>query len=522
MVSSASIRGLIVLIAVIAWGGDAAAQLESIEVGGYLRARYRWYDNVYAYPASTPGEIRIPDGYLPGRAIGPWGTRTRYAWDEDSSRLEYADQLVRLNVTATMANGVSTFMEINQSHRWGNKEFRSDYITGLDTYVASPTPITLQQAYVDIDAPYGMPLNLRIGRQNITFGRKWLVSSESGVLDRSFDGIRATWRGDTWSLDLFHTYLSENSPIEADGDVTFSGIYGNWTVNPHVTLQPYWLWIRDPISRNDTIFTAAVEWLEDVFGLDDYDPTNLHTIGLRAFGSYSSSDFDVEAAYQLGEADAIGQKFSAFGRYGDNKAEFDSWGFEATLGYTFDTRFSPRVYATAAYFGGEDNRDVTLFDWLNPFDRPEASVSFNRMFSDTAYLYPWDNNKNMTNFRRMAIGVELQLTDAVTADINIGRYWVNEPFDLPLSMHVAGYRVPIAPSLSFLTEEASDDMGYGLDFMMRYAYSKDIAFRIGYQHIFAGDALQDGNFQDRNGLEFNGGSGGDDGTYLYSDVVVKF
>ena len=48
---------------------------------------------------------------------------------------------------------------------------------------------------------------------------------------------------------------------------------------------------------------------------------------------------------------------------------------------TFDGELQLRQFLGAAYYGGEDNRDLSFLEWINPFNRSCASVSFNRLFS---------------------------------------------------------------------------------------------------------------------------------------------
>ena len=76
-------------------------------------------------------------------------------------------------------------------------------------------------------------------------------------------------------------------------------------------------------------------------------------------------------------------------RYGDDDASYGVWGGTTEVGYTFDAPWTPRAFLGAAYYGGEDKRDLSFFDWVNaqvnPFYTPKASLSFNRLFSNLEY-----------------------------------------------------------------------------------------------------------------------------------------
>jgi hypothetical protein len=282
--------------------------------------------------------------------------------------------------------------------------------------------------------------------------------------------------------------------------------------------------VRDPRSLNDTAFAAPIEWLEDVFGLDDYDPTYLHTFGIRLFGDTAGFDYDLHAAYQMGNADAVGAGFVS-NLYGDNDADYDTWAGDIEVGYSFDVPWSPRVYVGGAYYGGEDNRDLSFWDWLNPFYRPEASVSFNRLFSAYWYTASFDilgGASAFSNFSQIRAGVTANPTESISTGLSVAQFWVNETFESPVSINLGEFIIPVAPNLSFWTEESDDDIGVVTHVWVKYAYTEDLWIKIGWEHMFTGDAMKDGNFQLLNGLDFTGGIDNEDADYLYFDTQLKF
>jgi hypothetical protein len=192
------------------------------------------------------------------------------------------------------------------------------------------------------------------------------------------------------------------------------------------------------------------------------------------------------------------------------------------VGYTFDMRFSPRVYVGAAYFDGEDNREIGFLDWISPFDSPEASVSFNRLFPGAPYSPILEIGQDMSNFWQVRAGVGLTITDAVSLGFKVAHYEVVEPFDLPVSIGLGRFRIPVAPALSFWTTESSDDIGWATTASLRYAYSDDLSIGLLWEHLFPGDGLDDGSFVHRYGLEFSGGSDSDGADYIHADVRITF
>ncbi len=506
------------------------AELQNVQVGGELKIRAIYWGNSFNQvlaPALVAPEIRWPGFFLPRRPIGDvlGGQNVISYWDWDSSQADYfvIEQRTRLNIDADFTNEIRAFLELESYDVWG-EDFRSDYVTGADSRSVTSDDVEVYQAYIEANDMFGYPLRLRIGRQELVLGNAWLVGNSDHHVEFpgvSFDGVRLTYATDAWSVDAFYTKLFENGSIEQDGDVDFSGVYASFYGLENVTFDAYWLWLRDARSLNDTNFIAPIEWLEEIFNLDDYDVTNLHTVGLRAAGTFGAFDFDAEAAYQFGDAGQVGFLFRPF-IYGDDDADYDALAGTLELGYTFDIAWQPRVYLGGAYFEGEDNRDLSFWEWANPFYRPESSVSFNRLFSDRVYSYFIDEMSELSNFWTVYGGASAQPTESIEAGVNVAYLDSLETFDQPYFVRVGQFKLPLAPALSFWTKETDSELGVEAGIWARYHYSEDLIFEVGWYHIFTGDGLADGNYNDFNGLLFNGGTDDEDANYFYFDTKLCF
>ncbi len=521
-------RRLLILVGALLLSGAAWAELQNVTVGGEIRVRGRYYMNTFndrnpGQAGAIGREVRIPNFFLAKRPIGPNGVSSLFDWDSERADWHFYETATLLNFKADFTDNVSAFVELYDFNQWG-EDFRSNYITGADNRAVTNDDIEINQSYIQMAEVGGLPLQIRVGRQALKFGRGWVVSDMLTPTQRlSFDGVRATYSVDDFDVDVFATKLAENSPVEQDGDVDFYGIYATYKALEPIDISAYWMWLRDARSLNDTNRLWFGEWIENVLNLDDYDVTNLHTVGLRAWGKYEGFDYDLEGAYQFGDADAHGRGFRPFGfTYGDDGAEYDNWAIEFNGGYTFDTTWNPRVLVMGSYFGGEDNRDISFGEWLNPFYTPEASVSFNRLFSDLNHMPVVNDNGSISNFAQLGLGVEAKPLDNITVHFHIAKDWVVAPFDYPRFVKIGKFRVPLAPNLSFWTQEMSDDIGWEAALWVKYDYSKDLYFLLYYNHLFTGDATSDGAFIQFNGTDFNGGTDSDDGDYVFWMAVLKF
>ena len=500
----------------------AHGELQNIEIGGKIEIYGAWYSDVYE-PRIMPQ--RIPAVFLPLRAIGPNGTASAIRAGDRGNTAQFFEQRTRLHVAAEFSDDVRAFIEFDSIDTWG-EDFRSDYITGADARAATADDVEVFQAYFEADRLFDTSLRLRMGRQEMVFGSGWLVGCDCGpdpFTGLSFDAIRLTCSLDVWTIDAWWAKVAERTLIEEDGDTNFYGIYATYTGLPSVELDAYWLYVRDAAAINDTNFIAPLEWAEDILGLDDYDVTNLHTVGVRAAGQAGALDFEAEAAYQWGEADSVGALFVRNGLlYGDDGARYDSWAGHGEIGYTVaGLRYTPRVYLGGSYYGGEDHRDTSFREWVNPFSKPQASVSFNRMFTSWMEDDLIDASAK-SNFWKAYLGLTAAPTDAIEVDLRVTYLEAVAPFDLPVSFSVGDLAIPIAPALPFWTERGAKDIGWQAAIVVAYQYSEDLGFEAGYTHSFLGGAIEDGVFADEHALTNIGGEDNNDVDYVYFMATVEF
>lgn len=522
-------RKLCLVMGLICLAASAAAELQNVEIGGLMEWRWRMHRNTWNSPGMV--EVRIPGALLPGRPIG-WfaggsptnarrGVASMVDWDRRGNEWNFVEGTISLNLKADFTSNVAGFVELYDAHTWG-EDFRSDHVTGRDRRAVTTDDVEFLQSYIEVRDLFDLPLRARIGRQTLHFGKGWLVAEKNTPTARqSFDAVRLTYERDAWTVDAWHAKLAEIGLAEEDGDVDFTGVHATYAGFDALSASLYWMWLRDARALEDTDYEWPAEWLENWLGLDDYDPSNLHTIGARLWGAAAGFDYDLELAYQTGNADAWGYYYKPL-LYGDHRARFDNWAADLELGYTFDAPWAPRVMVGAAWFEGEDNRDLSFLEWLNPFHRPDASVSFNRLFGHVNYCPAFQDNAWMTNFKQIRTGVSFRPAEKISAMVRLQSVWVDEPFDWPVYFSVGRFRVPIAPALSFWTTPSDDHLGYSTCVLLSYQYSDDLAFRWYWGHLFAKQGAQDGSYVFFNGTDFAGGTAQDDADYMFFWATLKF
>lgn len=510
-------RWLTGFLVVAAFCGGAVAELQNVEVGGEIRIRGRYWNNVTGLEKAP----RFSEGALKGRALGPYGAVGRFLWDDKDSGLSFFEQRTALHVKASFTENVSAFIDFHYNHKWG-ADFRADLVTGQDTTPAVGRHVRMYQGYIEAEQVFDMPVRIRIGRQEMKFGKGFLMGNGlSPTIGVSFDAVRLTYAQNDFTVDAFLAKLIEAGGEELDGDVDLYGVYADYAGWEPLSLSAYWLLVRDARSLNDTLGTPAEEWLESWLGVDDYDVSNLHTVGLRAYGSKGAWDYDVEAAYQFGPVDNVGSGFRA-NIYGDDGARANTWALDGETGYTADVKFQPRFFAGGAWYHGEDNRDAQWKHALNPNAKGDASISFNRLFSSVWYNSIFDVlGQPFSNFMEVRGGVQMKWTDAVSTTAKAAYYWADAPFTGPRTGTLLGQRVEFG-GLLVPPETSSRNLGLITTLSAKYQFSEDLFISVGWEHLFTGAGMREGNYVFKNGLEFSGGLDQDDADYLWFDTGLKF
>jgi len=534
-------KSFMILVAVLTVAAvmPAFAELQNVQVGGEVTIRGNYFVDAFesgstpwgwaSFPAARKvGWVgdRFPAGVLGIRPVGALGTWSSMAYSGDSNSIAFVEQRTRLSVKADFTNEVSTFIEMDSYDIWG-EDFRSNWITGADGRAWSGDDIEMYQAYIEANEMWGWPLRARIGRQELSFGSEWLVGvndANSFFTGLSFDGIRLTYATDMFSIDAVAAKLFEGGNAEQDGDVDFYALYGSYLGLEDITLDAYWMWVRDARALNDTSLGWLGEWWEGLWGFDDYSVTSMHTFGLRGAGTIGAFDFEAEAAYQVGDAGQVGILFPKWFGYNDDDANYDEWAANLELGYTFECAWTPRVFVGGAYFGGDDNRDLTFWQWLNPFDQTGASVSFNRMFSNWEYSQFIDLEGDMSNVWLARVGVEVQPTETIESSLSVTYMAALEEFDSPWYGTFLGARFfcPVSVAFPWLNSQNDNELGWEVQTEHTYHYSEDLSFTLGAAYLFAGDGLSEGQFVSGNGLFFNGGRDNDDPWYVWGETKIAF
>ena len=470
---------LLALTLVVALVVPAVAEVEEITVGGSIIVQGEYLEPgvgaAASYNLDLNGVIDTPADIV--TVTQPTGLN-----DDITSQAWYS-QRTRVNVDATLSGGVRAFVELQAYDFWGDID-DGDSAGSESSTEAGNDVVALYQAYIDMNNVADYPVMVRIGRQELSYGREFMIGNNddgANFSGLSFDAIKLVYTDEDFQVDAWASKLRDLNTALApalvqDDDTDFYGVYATYSGFENTVIDGYGLLVRNGLSGGDV----------------DY----LYTIGARAAGTWDVMgalpgllDYNAEFAYQFGDTNAGG--------------DYEAWALNAMAGYTFtDVQWTPRLEAEYAYFSGDD--DVLDTD----------TESFSRLFSDVHYgdlelggtLDAATTNMHIIRIGGSAVPVE-KLT--VSADFLI--FLLAEEDGLGITFGNAQVGNVILGPLNAAGDD--DSVGYELDLAASYQYTEDLNLTVGWAHLFVDDAMENA---------FGGGTNDDDIDYLYVQAALDF
>jgi hypothetical protein len=468
---------LLALTLVVALTVPAVAEVEEITVGGSIIVQGELIDPGFTL---APGPIGLDLDGTPGGDVVILPA-TVAGFDDDITGQDWYSQRTRVNVDAALSGGVRAFVELQAYDFWGTDT--DDSLASESATEAGNDEVALYQAYIDMNNIADYPVMVRVGRQELVYGREWLVGNNdngSNFSGLSFDAIKVVYaeediQVDAWAAKLADLDSSLLPATVTDDDTDFYGVYGKYTGIENTDLEAYLLLVRTAVGPGDV----------------DY----LYTVGARAAGTWDVMgtlpgmlDYNAEVALQ----------------FGDDTGGGDHEGFAINLmaGYTFtDVQWTPRLEAEYAYFSGDDD----ILD-----DDVDA---FSRLFSDVHYgdiELGGTLDAGATNLHILRIGGSAVPVEKLTVSADFLIFLLAEDDADGLGLTFGNPQVGDNIIGPLFAAGDDDDAGYELDLTAAYQYTEDLNLTVGYAHFFTGDAVE------------NAYGGDDDVDYLYVQAALDF
>jgi len=346
-------------------------------------------------------------------------------------------------------NGLSFYLRVNSEPRYLVQR-------APGTPAQMWEEVVLDNAYIDWQRIGGAPVSVRAGRQDIIYGRGWIIL-DGTPLDGSrtiyMDAIKASVHLDDWKsqLDLFYMdnkgRQSRIHPInDQDSLVTEfdASVFGAYLINKACEgheFNVYYVY-KDEDPLPETALPGRI----------------VHTAGALAQGKLAENwDYYGEGAYQWGK---------------EGTARRRAWGVTGEVGYTFaDCAWKTRLHGGYEYLSGDDPSTGTYEAWDTVLGRwPHWSE---------LYAYRWAMEGGMpgayTNLQRFTLGGRTNPTDKLCLHLNYNYLLANE--------HTFGktYTFPAGPY------DSGNTRGHLIASKATYDFNKNVSAHLWAEYFTPGD-----------------------------------
>lgn len=327
--------------------------------------------------------------------------------------------------------------------------------------------VFVDNAYINVKDMLDMPVDLRIGRQNVMYGTGFVLfdgNSQFGSTSIFLDGLKASWRiTDNVTVDGLYFKDWEGSRDNTSGtedDITMGGLY---------------------LTNKACPLTGAKQEFYALNRTDDSMNKDIWMYGIRMSDKLDCGfDYSLEGAIQRGEAyeDSI---------TGEN-VDQDAYGVKLGGGYTFkDVKMQPRVSLGYAFLSGDENQDandddnerwdvfygghapqfgdIIAFKYLNVGGGNSIGQSYDPTYNQ---LSSTGGEAVYSNLQNITLGASANLVKNLSANVSWSMLEADET--------ASGY---------------DDEIGDVYQLTLKYKYTPKLSFRL-YSALFeAGDAFDD-------------------------------
>lgn len=375
-------------------------------------------------------------GQIRGRFEGPSGTSLA-----NSAGDNYYLSRIRVDLAVKPWRWLKFFVQVQDAR------------VGAYNSAPAPTtlynPVDLRQGYVSLTHEGNWGIQLRAGRQEMAFGGERLIGPSDWGMSRTFDAVDLSVSHGRAKVDLFAGSVVQIDNTRFDRHRPGEHVYGGYgairNIVPGAIVEPYLLFKQTLLIKSEGGTSGD--------GL-------VTSPGLRIAGKAPGwLDYAVEALLQRGSYSA--DRVTAFAQ-------------SYTAGWTLSgAAIQPRVSAEYSYASG----DAALKDGVRgTFDQfYPSNHSYNGMIDQ----FGWKNLKNVRG------GFDCVLWNKLNYRVDVNEFYLATVQD---SLYNSSGS-PVVVN----REATSNHIGWEMNTVLLYQWSKVWKFGAGFGRLFAGDYLKQSN-----------------------------
>lgn len=491
----------------------AYAETQNVKVSGDLAVRGFFRDNYSSFNSFSSQNEAFGAYGLAAGAAGDW----RVGVDRPNS--QWFMSTTELQVDADLTDNVSTCVRLLNQRDWnvarstqydqnGHGQLSTIGSAGFGhspAYVDDPNEfaVDLELAYVTLKSFLYSPLTVTIGRQNLWFGKGFIVGANQRVRNaanfgnytyggaanplasvqplsapeytaqNAFDSVKAVLDFDPWTLTGVYSKIWGNS-IQADDGIDLWGANVGYKFDAYKgEAEAYWFYKRDMQVKSYLDVTAGnnVNTLGLRGSFDPIDIISLYAEFAGQFGSYMADPLQGNSRPRVAGALDVG---------GECRYFTDKWNWKPKLGAEF-IWYSGNAPEDRGVTNANSarNRSGTYTGW-DPMFRGKTD-SLIREFIGKYYFsgtYPFELDRyycsadnSFQNQYQVIFTGSLQPMDSVKLNGNLNLFWNQEAYRSD-SMKTRGY------------------VGTEFDLGATWDYTEDVSFNLAMGWFVPGDVYR--------------------------------
>lgn len=447
----------------------------------------------------------------------------------DSDSANFILSTVRVGIDSDLTDNVSASIELANQSQWG------------DTFNILPNGISLNRASITLKEFFYEPLTLKIGRQDLIFGRGFIVGPGllrdpngifpipvdngtysypdlllvvagrpiSGALARQYsifnyyDAIRATLDLDPWTIDVIYSKILQTGTAHDDEDLAGVNIAYRFD-SYNAKMEGYYFYDNDDIFLSDLGYGRNITVVFNGFtglnldgdttvpgvGRRVYEKNLVHTIGMRGdIEPLENLSLSGEGAFQFGNlADETGPwNESTNGSLLERCRR--AWALDLEGNYTWEkAAYKPNLGLGYVFFSGEKPDNTGDFTAWDPMFRGKFFSAIRDFQQGTQGDFRQSNiymtkdehdSAGSTNSHILFLDAGIKPISDLSLKARYLHFWFAEP--------------PVAGR----SREAGDE----LDTVLGYDFTEDVQFELTGAVFFPGryyDQEADSNLKSNN------------------------
>ena len=431
-----SIKAIFVLALALGLSVPAFAETQNVKVSGSIDS-YAFFRNNYDLLDSNDSGV-VAVGTAP-QAQSHAGSATQRS-EADS----YFRSNTQVEVSADLTDNVSTVINIVNQRDWNS-----------DAGTANEFDLTLDLAYVQMKEIFYSPLTLTMGRQDIWFGRGFVVGNNNTAWDQqgttqadeysvttAFDALRATLDFNPWTIDMVYSKIAENgNNPENDIDLYITNVNYKFA-EYNAVAEGYYVGQFD----RSTLSSAA--------GTQDND-TN--TIGGRVqFDPISQITIGGELAYQFGDYRSL---------VGSPARDRSAWAFDVFGTYRWDNVWKPELTLEYVSFSGETDLATGTTQEYGAWNGLYRGRFWTAYADFREFVYATSDAGDQaatTNSQFIQVKGAMKPLEDLLLEASFTYLWNDEDIHVISADPNSGSR--------------SDEIGWEIDLQATYDYTEDVSF----------------------------------------------